>query len=61
MVVTGDTTQTDLPPNQTSGLSVALKILQNVEGIAFCEFSQADVVRNPLVQRIVAAYERHEK
>ncbi|WP_413166978.1 PhoH family protein [Capilliphycus salinus ALCB114379] len=61
MVVTGDTTQTDLPINQSSGLSVALKILQNVEGIAFCEFSQADVVRNPLVQRIVAAYERHDK
>lgn len=61
MVVTGDITQTDLPINQSSGLTVALKILQNVEGIAFCEFSQADVVRNPLVQRIVAAYERHEK
>ncbi len=61
MIVTGDTTQTDLPLNLSSGLSVALKILRNVEGIAFCEFSQADVVRHPLVQRIVAAYERHEK
>ncbi|TAE96606.1 MAG: PhoH family protein, partial [Oscillatoriales cyanobacterium] len=61
MVVTGDITQTDLPPNQQSGLAVAQKILGNVEGIAFCEFSQADVVRHPLVQRIVAAYELHEK
>jgi phosphate starvation-inducible protein PhoH and related proteins len=61
MVVTGDLTQTDLPYNQPSGLSVAHKILRNVEGIAFCEFSQSDVVRHPLVQRIVAAYEQHEK
>jgi phosphate starvation-inducible PhoH-like protein len=61
MVVTGDITQTDLPLHQSSGLTVALNILKNVEGIAFCEFSQADVVRNSLVQRIVAAYEKHEK
>ncbi|MGB3512110.1 MAG: PhoH family protein [Microcoleaceae cyanobacterium] len=61
MVVTGDITQTDLPLSQRSGLSVAIKILQNVEGIAICELSQADVVRHPLVQRIVAAYEHHEK
>lgn len=61
MVVTGDITQTDLLPNQISGLTMALKILKNVEGIAFCEFSQADVVRHSLVQRIVAAYEKHEK
>ena len=60
MIVTGDMTQTDLPVNQQSGLAVALKILQNVEGIAFCEFSQKDVVRHPLVQRIVAAYEQYE-
>lgn len=61
MVVTGDITQTDLPVNQQSGLAVALKILQHVEGIAFCEFSQKDVVRHALVQRIVAAYEQYEK
>jgi phosphate starvation-inducible PhoH-like protein len=61
MVVTGDITQTDLPLHQSSGLTVALKILKQVEGIAFCEFSQADVVRNSLVQRIVAAYEKYEK
>ncbi len=60
MVVTGDMTQTDLTLNQQSGLTVALKILQNVEGIAFCEFSQKDVVRHPLVQRIVAAYDQYE-
>ncbi len=60
MVVTGDITQTDLPSNQESGLIVARKILQSVEGIAFCQFSQADVVRHPLVQRIVEAYEKHE-
>ena len=61
MVVTGDITQTDLPLSQKSGLSVAVKILGNVEGIAICELSQADVVRHPLVQRIVAAYEQNEK
>jgi phosphate starvation-inducible PhoH-like protein len=61
MVVTGDVTQTDLPPNQTSGLLVAEKILQSVEGVAFCYLGKADVVRHPLVQRIVAAYERFEK
>lgn len=61
MVVTGDMTQTDLPLQQQSGLAVAMKILQAVEGIAFCEFSQRDVVRHPLVQRIVAAYEQYEK
>ncbi|MCT7954910.1 PhoH family protein [Laspinema palackyanum] len=61
MVVTGDITQTDLPFHQQSGLNVAKNILQNVEGIAFCNLSQADVVRNPLVQRIVAAYESHDK
>lgn len=61
MVITGDTTQTDLPHNQQSGLSVAIDILKHVEGIAFCEFTQKDVVRHPLVQRIVAAYEKYEK
>lgn len=60
MVVTGDVTQTDLPPNQQSGLITAMKILRSVEGIAVCEFSQGDVVRHPLVQRIVAAYEQHD-
>jgi phosphate starvation-inducible protein PhoH and related proteins len=61
MVVTGDITQTDLPSYQQSGLSVAQKILHRVEGIAFCQLTKSDVVRHPLVQRIVAAYEEHEK
>lgn len=60
MVVTGDITQIDLPTHQESGLIVAQKILQSVEGIFFCQFSQADVVRHPLVQRIVEAYERYQ-
>ena len=61
MVVTGDITQTDLPSRQDSGLVVSRRILRNVEGIAFCELTQADVVRHPLVQKIVAAYEQHEQ
>ena len=60
MVVTGDITQTDLPDRQQSGLIVSSKILKSVEGIAFCYLSQADVVRHPLVQKIVAAYEKYE-
>jgi len=59
MVVTGDMTQTDLPVNQQSGLAVALKILQNVEGIAAANSPRE--MRHPLVQRIVAAYEQYEK
>ncbi|WP_421656359.1 PhoH family protein [Leptothermofonsia sp. ETS-13] len=61
MVVTGDLTQTDLPSHQSSGLAVAEKILQSVEGIAFCHLTKADVIRHPLVQRIVSAYEQYEK
>jgi phosphate starvation-inducible PhoH-like protein len=60
MVVTGDTTQTDLPETQASGLSVAQRILGSVEGIAFCKLTPADVIRHPLVQRIVTAYEKYE-
>mgnify|MGYP000476929434 FL=1 len=60
MVVTGDVTQTDLPQHQASGLAIAQKVLHSVEGIAFCNLTKADVVRHPLVQRIVAAYEQHE-
>lgn len=59
MVITGDVTQTDLPSHQQSGLSVAMKILSSVEGIAFCKLSAQDVVRHPLVQKIVEAYERN--
>ncbi len=60
MVVTGDVTQTDLPSHVDSGLIVAQKILKGVEGIGFCQLTQADVVRHPLVQKIVAAYELYE-
>lgn len=60
MVITGDITQIDLPAHQNSGLIVASKILKGVEGIALCYLSQADVVRHPLVQKIVAAYEKYE-
>jgi phosphate starvation-inducible PhoH-like protein len=60
MVVTGDLTQTDLPGYKQSGLAVAQRILRHVEGIAFSELTTKDVVRNPLVQRVVAAYEQHE-
>lgn len=59
MVVTGDVTQTDLPTNQQSGLMVASNILKNVEGIGFCYLTQADVIRHPLVQKIVSAYENN--
>lgn len=62
MVITGDMTQTDLPPKEKSGLAVAIHVLKNnVKEIAFCEFSQEDVVRHQLVQQIVAAYEKYEK
>ena len=56
-VVTGDVTQIDLPSGRQSGLKNATRILDNVDGIAFTFFSKKDVVRHPLVQRIVAAYE----
>ena len=58
-VVTGDVTQIDLARGQKSGLIVAQKILAHVRGIAFSMFKSDDVVRHPLVQRIVDAYERH--
>ncbi len=57
-VVTGDITQIDLPTDKTSGLVEALRILDRVEGIAVMRFTEADVVRHPLVQSIIRAYER---
>ena len=57
-VVTGDPTQTDLPPEKTSGLLEALRVLEGIEGIGFMRFTEADVVRHPLVQSIIRAYER---
>lgn len=58
-VVTGDATQIDLPKGQASGLIEARRILTGVRGIAFTHFDSTDVVRHPLVARIVEAYERH--
>ena len=58
-VITGDTTQVDLPRHKESGLIEAHRILKNVEGIGMIEFSRKDVVRHPLVQRIIHAYEEH--
>ncbi len=58
-VITGDTTQIDLPAHKTSGLLEANRALRNIEGIALIEFTRRDVVRHPLVQRIIAAYEEH--
>jgi phosphate starvation-inducible protein PhoH and related proteins len=56
-VITGDITQIDLPNPRKSGLLDAINILDGVEGIAFCQFDESDVVRHPLVQRVVRAYE----
>lgn len=61
VVITGDATQKDLPPDAKSGLDVALQVLKNVEEIGICELSSKDVVRHPLVQKIVNAYEIYEK
>ncbi len=57
-VVTGDVTQVDLPKATVSGLIEARRILGGIRGIAFTEFDSSDVVRHPLVARIVDAYER---
>lgn len=61
VVVTGDETQKDLSPDVRSGLEVAEKVLGRVEGISFCRLTSKDVVRHPLVQKIVTAYEDYEK
>ncbi len=60
-VVTGDVTQVDLPEGKKSGLREARQILARVEGIKFFEFGDKDVVRHPLVQKIVVAYDRSER
>jgi phosphate starvation-inducible PhoH-like protein len=61
MAVTGDVTQIDLPPGTRSGLKEAATILRGVEGVAFVQFTEADVVRHPLVGRIVRAYDEHDR
>src|SRR6476620_4749267 len=58
-VVTGDPTQVDLPPHKHSGVLEAHRALKHIEGIAIVEFQRRDIVRHPLVQRIIAAYEEH--
>ena len=61
IVITGDTTQIDLPPDKVSGLKEAMRVLRNVEGIGVCQLTNADVVRHVMVQRIVEAYEKYEQ
>lgn len=61
VVITGDVTQIDLPRHVTSGLAVAKRVLGDIEGIGWHEFSDADVVRHPLVGRIIKAYDRAEQ
>ena len=61
MVITGDLSQVDLPPDKKSGLRHAMQVLRDVEGIAIKKMTQKDVVRHPLVQMIVEAYEKAEK
>lgn len=61
VVVTGDSTQKDLPAGSASGLDIACKVLRNIEDISICNLTSKDVVRHPLVQKIVKAYEEYEK
>ena len=60
-IITGDITQVDLPDGKRSGLVEAMKILSGIDDIAFCSFSHKDVVRHPLVMKIIQAYEKHDK
>ena len=59
-VITGDVTQIDLPGGTQSGLKDAMRVLKNIKDIEFCKFSDLDVVRHPLVRKIIRAYETHE-
>ena len=61
VVISGDSTQKDLPAGQTSGLDVAVSVVKNLEDISICRLTSRDVVRHPLVQRIVKAYEEYEQ
>ncbi|WP_455257182.1 PhoH family protein [Peptoniphilus asaccharolyticus] len=60
-IITGDITQTDLPKSKTSGLKVVLNILKNVKGVGITYLTSKDIVRHPLVQRIIEAYDKFEK
>ena len=61
VIITGDSTQKDLAPGTKSGLEVAEQVLKNIDEIDFCYLTSKDVVRHPLVQKIVKAYENFEK
>ena len=61
MVITGDITQIDLPEEKTSGLKVAMKVLEGIDDVSICTLTGADVVRHRLVQKIIEAYEDYEK
>ena len=61
VVITGDRTQKDLPKGAESGLDVSFKVLKKIDEIGFCELTSKDVVRHPLVQKIVQAYEVYEE
>ena len=61
VIVTGDSSQKDLAPGATSGLDVAVRVLSKIDDIGFCMLTSKDVVRHPLVQKIVQAYENFEK
>lgn len=61
VIVTGDASQKDLPRDATSGLDVAMKVLKKIDDIGFCQLTSKDVVRHPLVQQIVQAYDDYEK
>ncbi len=60
-IVTGDLTQKDLPASQASGLDTAMRVLSGIDEIGFCRLTSRDVVRHPLVQKIVDAYDKYEK
>ena len=61
VIITGDRTQKDLPADAVSGLDVAIRVLKGISDIGFCTLSSEDVVRHPLVQKIVEAYDRYER
>ncbi len=61
VVITGDITQIDLPEDKTSGLKIAMKVLEDIDDIAICKLTGADVVRHQLVQKIIEAYEVYDK
>ena len=61
VIITGDLSQKDLPSGATSGLDVALHVLKKIDDIGMCELTSQDVVRHPLVQKIVHAYDEYEQ